>query len=157
MGKRDDHSLVAIGTECQRMDTLLTKVPHFRMPTGYRIDHGGPRRTSTETYRQYELFCSAFALSRRSPCLAFQYLIGASDFDGDAFFEACRCIQSDFRGLPGQFNVALGLLLPFERICWHGACKEFRCYATPSQGNSSNTRHRCRTCPLRQSWKSRNT
>jgi hypothetical protein len=31
MGKSDDHSRVAIWTECRRMDKLLTKVPHFRM------------------------------------------------------------------------------------------------------------------------------
>ena len=42
------------------MDALITEVPHFPMPTGYRIDHSGPRRSSTETYRQYELFCSSF-------------------------------------------------------------------------------------------------
>ena len=37
MGERDDHSRVAIWTECQRMDTLLTEVA--RMPAGFRVDH----------------------------------------------------------------------------------------------------------------------
>jgi hypothetical protein len=63
MGKHDDHNRVAIWTERQRMDTLLTEVPHFPMPTGYTIDHTGPRRTSTEPYGQYELFVP---LSHRS-------------------------------------------------------------------------------------------
>ena len=63
MGERDDRSRVAIWTERQRMDTLLTEVPHFPMPTGYTIDHTGPRRTSTEPYGQYELFAP---LSHRS-------------------------------------------------------------------------------------------
>jgi hypothetical protein len=31
VGKSDDHSRVAIWTECRQMDKLLTKVPHFRM------------------------------------------------------------------------------------------------------------------------------
>jgi hypothetical protein len=51
MGKHDDHNRVAIWTERQRMDTLLTEVPHF------------PRRTSTAPYGQYELFVP---LSHRS-------------------------------------------------------------------------------------------
>src|SRR5215470_9323042 len=85
MGKRDDHSRVAIWTECQRMDTLLTEVPHFRMPTGYRIDHSGPRRTSTETYRQYELFCSSFA-----------------QVPGLAFAATKRCLQSGNHDLLGS-------------------------------------------------------
>ena len=42
------------------MDILLTAVPHFRVPTGRRIDHRKHRRTSTETYRQHELLCSPF-------------------------------------------------------------------------------------------------
>jgi hypothetical protein len=62
MNKRDDHSRVAIWTECYRVDTLLT-VPHFRMPRGYRMDHSGLGRTRKETYGQYEPFCS---LSHRS-------------------------------------------------------------------------------------------
>ena len=32
---------------------------------GYGIDHREPQRTSTETYRQYELFCSAFRTGPR--------------------------------------------------------------------------------------------
>src|SRR5690348_18371357 len=60
MGERDDHSHVAIWTECQRIDMLLVEVPHFPMPTGYGIDYCGPRRTSTETYTQNELFCFSF-------------------------------------------------------------------------------------------------
>jgi hypothetical protein len=60
MGERDDHSRVAIWTECQRMDMLLTESGIFPIPAGYRIDHREPGRTSTETYRQYELFCSSF-------------------------------------------------------------------------------------------------
>ena len=60
MGERDDHSRVAIWTECQRMDTVLAEIPRFPMPTGYRIDHRESRRTSTETYTQYELFRSSF-------------------------------------------------------------------------------------------------
>jgi hypothetical protein len=43
------------------MDMLLTGVPHFRVPTGRRIDHRERRRSSTETYRQHELLCSSFA------------------------------------------------------------------------------------------------
>jgi hypothetical protein len=45
--------------------TCSSANPSF-LPTGYRIDHREPRRTSTQTYRQYELLCSSFALSRRS-------------------------------------------------------------------------------------------
>ena len=60
MGKRDDHSRVAIWTERQHMDVLLTEISHFPVPTGYRISHREPRRTSTETYTQFELFCSSF-------------------------------------------------------------------------------------------------
>ena len=61
MGKRNSHSRGAILAECQRMDRLLTGVPHFREPTGRRADHREHRRTSTETYRQLELLCSSFA------------------------------------------------------------------------------------------------
>ena len=60
MGEHDGHSRVAIWTECQRTDTLLAEVPHFPMPTRYRIDHCEPRLTSTETQTQYELFRSSF-------------------------------------------------------------------------------------------------
>jgi hypothetical protein len=40
--------------------TCSSPIPHFRVPTGYRIDHREPRRTSTENYRQYERVCSSF-------------------------------------------------------------------------------------------------
>ena len=50
------------------MDTLIIEVPHFPMPTGYRIDHSEPRRKSTGTYRQFELFVP---LSPQFPSLAF--------------------------------------------------------------------------------------
>jgi hypothetical protein len=49
------------GQSVNRMDMLLIGVPHFRVPTGRRIDHREHRRTSTETYRQHELLCSSFA------------------------------------------------------------------------------------------------
>jgi hypothetical protein len=76
------------------MYTLLTEVPHFRMPTGYRIDPCGPRRTSTETYRQYDLFCSSFA-----------------QVPGLGFAATKRCPQSGNHDLLGSpWFVAAGVL-----------------------------------------------
>jgi hypothetical protein len=61
MGKRNGHSRVAIWAKCQRMDMLLTQVPHFRVPTEGGIGHREQHRTSTEPYTQHELLCSSFA------------------------------------------------------------------------------------------------
>ena len=57
MGEHDGHSRVGIWTECQRTDTLMAEVPHFRMPTR---DHCEPRLTNTETHTQYKRFRSSF-------------------------------------------------------------------------------------------------
>jgi hypothetical protein len=67
------------------MDTLLAEVPHFPIATGYRIDHYEPRRTSTETYTQYELFVP---LSPQVSSLTFA--------------ATKRCLQSGNHGLLGS-------------------------------------------------------
>ena len=77
------------------------RIPHFPAPKGYGIDHREPRRTSTETYRQHELFCSSFAAG---PTLAFA--------------AAKRCLQSGNRDLLGSpWFVAAGVLTA-EMMMW---------------------------------------
>jgi|SRR5215469_1490486 len=80
MGKRDDHSRVAIWTECQQMDTLLTEVPHFQYAKGMQNAILFLLRTGSSL---------AFAATNR--CLQ----SGNHDLRGSPWFVAARVLTAE--------------------------------------------------------------